>query len=409
MIDMQAQDPGTDLVHPNPGVRAAGSDAPEKSEVRVGFMPLTDCAPVIVAHALGLDRKYGLTIVPSKEASWAGIRDKLVGGELDAAHALYGLIYGVHLGIGGPRTDMAVLMTLNQNGQAITLSDQLARQGVTDGDSLAALMQRAPREDAREGGRQYVFAQTFPTGTHAMWLYYWLAAHGIDPVRDARTIAVPPPQMAAHMQAGQIDGFCAGEPWNADALARGIGFTAATTQTIWQDHPEKVLGATAAFVERHPNTARALVSALLEACRFIDASNANRRHTAALIAQPQYVAADARLIVERMLGHQANGLGGALDDPHPMRFFAEGAVNFPYLSDGMWFMTQFKRWGMLRHHPDYLTLAQQVNRVALYRDAAAAASVAVPANAMRTATLCDGVTWTPEQASRYADSFPIRA
>src|SRR5688572_21257976 len=148
------------------GAWAAGSDAPEKKEVKIGFIPLTDCSSVVMASVMEFDKKYGVKIVPSKEASWAGVRDKLVNGELDAAHVLYGLVYGVHLGIGGPKKDMAVLMTLNNNGQAITLSKKLADKGAVDGPSLAKLMQTDKRE--------YTFAHTFPTGTHAMWLYYWL-------------------------------------------------------------------------------------------------------------------------------------------------------------------------------------------------------------------------------------------
>ncbi|WP_300716008.1 CmpA/NrtA family ABC transporter substrate-binding protein, partial [Hydrogenophaga sp.] len=143
------------------GVWAAGSDAPEKTEVKIGFIPLTDCASVVMAAELGLDKKHGVKIIPTKEASWAGVRDKLVNGELDMAHVLYGLIYGLQLGTAGPRKDMAILMNLNQNGQAITLSKKLAEKGAVDGPSLAKLMATEKRE--------YTFAQTFPTGTHAMW------------------------------------------------------------------------------------------------------------------------------------------------------------------------------------------------------------------------------------------------
>ena len=159
---------------------AAPVGKPEKTEVKVGFIPLTDCASVIVASKMGFDKKYGITIVPSKEASWAAVRDKLVNGELDASHALYGMIYGVHLGVGGPKKDMAVLMTLNQNGQGITLSNQLKEKGATTGPALAKLIKAEPRE--------YTFAQTFPTGTHAMWLYYWLAAHGVNPLTDVKPL-----------------------------------------------------------------------------------------------------------------------------------------------------------------------------------------------------------------------------
>src|SRR5215510_3398455 len=247
---------------------AAGSDKPEKEEVRIGFIPLTDCASVVMASVLGFDKKYGVKIVPTKEASWAGVRDKLVNGELDMAHVLYGLVYGMHLGVSGPKKDMAVLMTLNHNGQAITLSKKLADKGAVDGASLAKLMQTEKRE--------YTYAQTFPTGTHATWLYYWLASSGINPLTDAKIITVPPPQMVANMRVGNMDGFCVGEPWNNRAIVDKIGFTANTTQEIWKDHPEKTLGTTAEFVQKYPNTTRAMIAAVLDASKFIDVM-ANRK------------------------------------------------------------------------------------------------------------------------------------
>src|SRR5947209_3090266 len=263
------------------GVWAAGSDKPEKEEVKVGFIPLTDCASVVMASVLGFDKKYGVKIIPTKEASWAGVRDKLVNGELDMAHVLYGLIYGVHLGVSGPKKDMAVLMTLNNNGQAITLSKKLADKGAVDGASLAKLMAAEKRE--------YTFAQTFPTGTHAMWLYYWLASYGIDPFKDAKAITVPPPQMVANMRVGNMDGFCVGEPWGHRAIMDGIGITGVTTQEIWKDHPEKTLGTTADFVKKYPNTTRAVMMAVLEAGRWIDAGLANKLKMAETVAEKSYI------------------------------------------------------------------------------------------------------------------------
>ncbi|MGO4576336.1 CmpA/NrtA family ABC transporter substrate-binding protein [Cupriavidus sp. 2TAF22] len=384
------------------GAWAAGSDAPEKPEVRIGFIPLTDCASVVMAGTLGFDKKYGIKITPTKEASWAGVRDKLVNGELDAAHVLYGLIYGVQLGIGGPKKDMAVLMNLNHNGQAITLSSKLAEKGVKDGASLKALMTKEKRD--------YTFAQTFPTGTHAMWLYYWLAANGINPMQDAKAITVPPPQMVANMRVGNMDGFCVGEPWGARAIADKIGFTAETTQAIWKDHPEKTLGTTAEFVQRYPNTARAMVAAVLEASKYIDASASNRRKTAETIAAKSYVNTDMDIILDRMLGRYSNGLGKTWDDPDSMKFYQDGSANFPFLSDGMWFLTQHKRWGLLKDHPDYLAVAKKVNRIDVYKQAAEAAQVPVPKSDFRTARLIDGVTWdATKDPKAYADGFKIKA
>jgi nitrate/nitrite transport system substrate-binding protein len=383
------------------GAWAQGSDKPEKEEVKIGFIPLTDCASVVMASVLGFDKKYGVKIIPSKEASWAGVRDKLVNGELDMAHVLYGLVYGVHLGVSGPKKDMAVLMTLNNNGQAITLSKKLADKGAVDAASLAKLMASDKRE--------YTFAQTFPTGTHAMWLYYWMASAGIDPLKDAKVITVPPPQMVANMRVGNMDGYCVGEPWNHRAIIDGIGITAATTQDVWKDHPEKVLGTTGDFVKKYPNTARAVIMAVLEASRWIDANLSNKSKMAETIADKAYVNTSVDAINQRILGRYQNGLGKTWDDPNYMKFFNDGAVNFPYLSDGMWFLTQHKRWGLLKDHPDYLGVAKQINQIDLYKQAAAGLKVNVPKDAMRSSKLIDGIVWDGKDPKKYADSFKIHA
>ena len=379
---------------------AAGSDAPELKEVKIGFIPLTDCAPIVVAAEMGFDVKYGIKITPSKEASWAGVRDKVVNGELHAAHVLYGLIYGVQMGIGGQQKDMAVLMNLNHNGQAITLSNQLKDKGVSDGPTLKRLLDNENRD--------YTFAQTFPTGTHAMWLSYWLAANGIHPIKDVKTIVVPPPQMVANMRIGNMDGFCVGEPWGARAIYDKIGFTATTTQNIWVDHPEKVLGTTADFVAKNPNTTRAMIMAVLEACRFIEVT-ANRPKVAALISGKSYVNAPEEVIEGRFLGHYDNGIGKKWEDPNYMKFFEDGKVNFPYLTDGMWFLTQHKRWGLLKTDPDYLAVAQKVNQIKLYTEAAGALGINVPKDPMRTSKLMDGMVWDGKDPKAYAASFKIKA
>ncbi|KRD25211.1 MULTISPECIES: CmpA/NrtA family ABC transporter substrate-binding protein [Acidovorax] len=382
-------------------VHAQGSDAPEKKEVKIGFIPLTDCASVVMASVLGIDKKYGVTIIPTKEASWAGVRDKLVNGELDFAHVLYGLVYGVHLGLAGPKKDMAVLMNLNQNGQAITLSKKLADKGAVNGAGLAKLMASEKRE--------YTFAQTFPTGTHAMWLYYWLAAHGIDPMKDAKVITVPPPQMVANMRVGNMDGFCVGEPWNHRAIMDGIGVTATTTQDIWKDHPEKVLGTTSEFVQKYPNTARAVTAAILEASKWIDEGLANKNKMAETIAGKAYVNTGVDAINQRILGRYQDGMGKTWDDPNHMKFFNEGTVNFPYLTDGMWFLTQHKRWGLMKDHPDYLGVAKAVNRIDVYKQAATASKTPLPKTEMRSSKFMDGVVWDGKDPAKYADSFKIKA
>jgi nitrate/nitrite transport system substrate-binding protein len=383
------------------GAWAAGSDKPEKTEVRIGFIPLTDCASVVMASLLGFDKKYGIKIILSKEASWAGVRDKLANGELDAAHVLSGLIYGVQMGIGGQKRDMAILMGLNNNGQAITLSKKLADKGAVDGPSLAKLMASDKRE--------YTFAQTFPTGTHAMWLYYWLAANGVNPLKDAKVITVPPPQMVANMRVGNMDGFCVGEPWGHRAIVDGVGITAITTQEIWKDHPEKVLGTTAEFAAKNPNTCRALIAAVLDAGKWIDASLANKNKMAEAIADKSYVNTSKDVIDQRIMGRYQNGLGKTWDDPNYMKFYNDGLVNFPYLSDGMWFMTQHRRWGLLKTDPDYLAVAKTVSQIDLYKDAAAMTKTPVPKDVLRTSKLMDGTVWDGKNPKAYAASFKIHA
>ncbi len=390
------------LSRPDPLAWVAGSDAPEKRVVNLGFMALTDAASLIVAATQGFAQPYGLTLNLQRQSSWSSVRDKLVEGELDAAHGLYGLIYAVHLGIGGgaPK-DMAVLMGLAQNGQSISLSSELKATGVTDPDALGSCV--------RQSGAKITLAQTFPTGTHALWLYYWLAAYGIHPLNDVRTLVVPPSQMVAHLRACRIDGFCAGEPWGAQAIEENMGFTIATSQSIWANHPEKVLGCTKEFVDQYPNTARALVMAILEASRFIDESQENRRSTAHLIAGHDYVDAPVAAIEPRFLGQYEAGLGHAWLDKHPLRFFGNGEVNMPYHSDGLWFMTQLRRWGLLREDPDYLAVAQSVQQTSLYSDAATALNIAVPDSPMRSATLMDGSHWDGSDPAGYARSFALHA
>ncbi len=378
----------------------AGSDAPEKNVLDLGFMALADSASLIVAATQGFAQPYGLTLNLRRQASWAGLRDKLVSGELDAAQMLYGQVYGTHLGIGSPATPMAILMGLNQNGQSINLSTALREAGVTTGEAL--------RERTHQSGAKLTFAHTFPTGTHALWLYYWLASHGIHPLSDVNSVVVPPAQMVTHLRAGRIDGFCAGDPWGAHAVDEGQGFTVATSQSIWADHPEKVLGVTHEFVEQCPNSARALTMALLEASRFIDASEENRRSTAQLLSAAEFVNAPVASLEPRFLGHYQDGLGHAWLDSHPLRFFAAGTVNMPYLSDGIWFLTQLRRWGLLSDDPAYHEVAGEVHQLDLYREAAEALGIAVP-QPLRSSTLFDGKVWDGSDPAGYARSFALHA
>ncbi|WP_322044642.1 CmpA/NrtA family ABC transporter substrate-binding protein [Paraburkholderia sp. J67] len=363
----------------------------EKTHLKIGFVPLADAAPVVAAKLLEFGHAHGLTLELSRQPSWAALRDKLLAGELDAAHSLYGLVYGVQLGIGGPQTDMAVLMVLNRNGQAISLSNRLA-------DALAE-HGTLPRALATLG-RKPVFAQTFPTGTHAMWLYYWLASQGVHPLRDIESVVIPPPQMVAALAEERLDGLCVGEPWPALAQQRGMGRTVIRSGEIWPDHPEKVLACRRDFVTHHPNTARALVQTMLEACRWLDGAG-HRTEIAQWLARPEMLGVDAQLIASKLEGEPGSSQAG-------MKFFEDGAVNYPLESEGIWFLTQFERWGMMARRGDYRDIAEALNQTALYREAAGAMGIGVP-KAWPKPVLVDGRVWDAENAAAYVEGFEIKA
>jgi nitrate/nitrite transport system substrate-binding protein len=228
-------------------------------------------------------------------------------------------------------------------------------------------------------------------------------------MKDAKIITVPPPQMVANMRVGNMDGYCVGEPWGHRAIMDGIGITGVTTQDIWKDHPEKALGTTNDFVKKYPNTCRAVIAAIIEAGKWIDASLQNKLKMAETVADKSYVNTGVDAINQRILGRYQNGLGKTWDDPNHMKFYNDGAVSFPYLSDGMWFLTQHKRWGLLKDHPDYLGVAKQVNQIDLYKAGAALAKVSVPKELLRTSKLVDGTVWDGKDPKKYADSFAVKA
>ncbi|MGF6274105.1 ABC-type nitrate/sulfonate/bicarbonate transport system substrate-binding protein [Massilia sp. UYP11] len=377
------------------GAWIAGTDRPEIETVRIGFMPLADCAPLVMASVLGFDERHGVRFELTRELSWTAMRDRLIGQQLDAAHALYGMVYGIQNGIGTQQCDMAVLMNLHQNGQNITLSRALANAARDPG---------LLRREIDETGRKLTLAHTFPTGNHAMFLYYWLAAHGIDPLVDCQAVTVPPSQMAASLAAGHMDGFCAGEPWGQRAQRDGAGVQAASSEQVWPNHPGKALGTRADFAASHPNTCRAMIAALLEAARWLDASRTNREAAAEVLASPAYVNASRDTLQFCLAGRHTDehrGHGGWRGH-NGLRFHADGEANFPWLSDGMWFMTQHRRWGLLREAPAYQALAAQVSRIDLYREAAERTGTMLPASPMRSSTLLGGRVWDGSDPQAWA-------
>jgi two-component system, oxyanion-binding sensor len=348
--------------------------------LHIGFMPLVDCAPLVAATRLQLDRKHGVRLQLHRQGSWAAVRDKLLSGELDAAHALAGMVYGVETGIGGPCDAMAVLMVLNQNGQAIVLAPEAARR-LREGATL--------REALGVPHRRPVLAQTFPTGTHALWLYYWLAAQGVDPLHDIHAVTLPPPEMPDALARGEIEGYCAGEPWSVQAEALGAGARVIRSGELWPGHPEKVLACRRQFAALEPEIATALTATVLDACRWLDQDPRHRLQAAQWLAESEVIG----LPVERLascLSPPADAAPGAA-----LRFHGDGEVNFPWLSDGRWFLHQFRRWGWLP--PETAAgddaLLSEVHRLDSYRLAATQLGVPVPVRDSRSSLLFDGTRW----------------
>jgi nitrate/nitrite transport system substrate-binding protein len=296
---------------------------------------------------------------------------------------------------------MIIPMHLNHNGQAITLQKKYMGKVKTAADLKTLAYQ------AKIGGNPLTFAMTYPPGTHAMWIRYWLASGGIHPDRDVSLITIPPAQMVQNMKIDKMDGYCVGEPWNARAIADGIGYTVATTQQIWKDHPEKVLAFMADFADKNPNTVKACMKAVIEASQYIDKME-NREHVCEVVSQPQYINCPKDIILGRMQGKYDYGDGRPVEqDPYYMTFFDRN-TNFPWKSYGMWWMSQFRRWGMVKGTPDYKGTVDKVHRPDIYRAVAKEMGIDVPAEDMRKETIM-GKEFDPSKPEEYAKSFEIHS
>ncbi|HZN51772.1 MAG TPA: CmpA/NrtA family ABC transporter substrate-binding protein [Methylomirabilota bacterium] len=378
-------------------------DGPETPKVRIGIIALTDCSSLVMAHELGLFKKHGIESTISKEASWAVIRDRLTLGENQATHLLVGTAYAMTMGLqGSPQKPTIVPLYLNRNGQAITLTKSLLDKGLKTPAQIKPLALEAKAKNS-----PMTFAMTYPPGTHAMWMRYWLASGGIHPDKDISLITIPPAQMVANMKVGKMDGFCVGEPWNARAIADGIGFTAITTQQLWRDHPEKVLAFTEEFAAKNPKTVRATMRAVIEASQWIDKLE-NRARMAEVVSQPQYINCPKEIIYGRLLGEYDYGDGRKEKDKYYMTFF-DRHTNFPQRSHGVWWLSQFRRWGMVKEPPDYKGLVERVHRSDIFREVAQEMGVETPREDMKKETLFDGVTFDPADPEKYAKSFAIHS
>jgi nitrate/nitrite transport system substrate-binding protein len=381
----------------------------ERTDLRLGFIPLNDAAALIAAKEKGFFADEGLDVALAREASWANIRDKVSVGLLDGAHMLGPMPIACSLGLSGPATAMIAPFSLNLNGSAVTVSRALASaMRETDPEGMAARPRtarplRALIEARRRAGEPpLTFAVVFPFSMHNYELRYWLAEAGIDPDHDLRLVITPPPRMAARLASGEIDGFCVTAPWNAVAVAEGSGEIMTYAAEIWRVGPDKVFGLTADWAERHPNTLQALLRALLRAAAWCD-EPANRAELGAILAAEVYLSAPIELVSQSLVGAPPYAPGdqpgeAALDYIIYHRY----AASFPWRSHAVWFLTQMLRWGQIGGEVDIQGVAERVYRPDLFRTAAAALGAPAPLVDEKVEG-AHAAPWQLDEAS-----FPIR-
>lgn len=406
----------------------------EKRALTLGFIPLTDCAPLVVAKEKGYFKKYGLDVTLSKETSWANIRDKVSIGILDGAQMLAPMPLAMSLGIGPMSKPMVTALSMDLNGNAITVSNSLyERMQKTDPAAMeewpisARALKKVLDADKKEGKHPLTFAMVFPFSSHNYELRYWMAAAGIDPDRDVRLVVVPPPQMTGNLEKGTIDGYCVGEPWNAVAVQSGIGHTLITKYEIWNNSPEKVFGVTEEWAEQNPQSHQALLMALLEASQWIDEPE-NRLEVAALVSRSNYVNAPEHVVRMSMTGsfqYASSEMPRALPD---FNVFHRYAANYPWRSHAMWFITQMLRWGQIEQPVNMKAVSDAVYRPELYQQAASKLGIVTPHLAYKTEghhecewmlqeaseqiamgpdRFLDGKVFDPSAAVEYVNDFDI--
>ncbi len=364
--------------------------------IKLGFIPLTDCAPLVAAKELGLFAKYGVNVELSKEASWANIRDKVLNGELDGAHCLYSMPMSVYTGIGGKAgSEMKIAMTLNNNGQAITLSkDFCGLVGFKDLKKVNTAIAEIKKR------KEVTFAMTFPGGTHDIWLRNWMAAAGVNQ-KSVGIITIPPPQMVANMKVDNMEGFCVGEPWNGVAVAQNVGFTHIASQDIWKNHPEKALVVNSKFAAGQREDLKKVMKAIIEAQKWLD-NMGNRKKAAVWLSKPYYVNAPVSVLEARLLGSNDLGcdLGVQKYKDDYMTFYNNGVVATPKKSYVMWFLAQYVRFGMLKSAPDYKGIAEKLVLDDLFAEVAKEMSVPVQPDMQPFKTALD-VNFDPNNIAGY--------
>ena len=378
----------TGILHP-----VAAADL-EKEDLKFGFIKLTDMAPLAIAYEKGYFEDEGLYVTLEPQANWKVLLDRVIDGELDGAHMLAGQPLGATIGF-GTKADIITAFSMDLNGNGITVSNSIWEQ----------MKEHVPHENGKpvhpikadylkpvvdkyiDEGKPFNMGMVFPVSTHNYELRYWLAAGGIHPGyyapdkgditgqidADALLSVTPPPQMPATLEAGTIYGYCVGEPWNQQAVFKGIGVPVITDYEIWKDNPEKVFGVSKAWADKYPNTHKAVLKAMIRAAMWLDSGGLeNRKEAAKIMSRPEYVGADYEVIANSMTGTFEYEKGDKRSVPDFNVFFRYNAT-YPYYSDAVWYLSQMRRWGQIAEQkPDswYMEVAQQVYRPDLYAEAA---------------------------------------
>ncbi len=423
---------------------AQAIEQPEKADLKFGFIKLTDMAPLAIAYEKGYFEDEGLFVTIEAQANWKVLLDRVISGELDGAHMLAGQPLAATIGF-GTKSPIITPFSMDLNGNGITVSNTIWEEmkknvPMKDGKPVHPISASALKpvvESYKAEGKPFNMGMVFPVSTHNYELRYWLAAGGLNPGYyaphkgdvagqiDAEVLlsVTPPPQMPATLEAGTIYGYCVGEPWNQQAVFKGIGVPVITDYEIWKDNPEKVFGIREDFAKKYPITTRKLTKALIRAAYWLDENNnANRMEAVKILAKPNYVGADAKVIANSMTGTFEYEKGDKRPVPDFNVFFRYNAT-YPYYSDAIWYLTQMRRWGQIAEHkPDqwYFDTAKKVYRPDLYTEAAkelvaegkfkpsdfpdfAAEEGFKPA----TDAFLDGVTYDGRKPNAYIDQLKI--
>ncbi len=388
----------------------------EKKDLKIGFIAFTDCAPIVIAKEKGFFEKHGLNVQVVKEGGgWAGIQQKVISGEYDYSHALAGMPIAGTLGING-NAPMYALLSLDFNGNGITFSNKVIKEMEKYGldpvkrpvtaEALKALIDAKHKAEG-DKYKPFEFGMVYPVSTHNYEIRYWMAGEGIDPDKDTTLKVFPPPQMVSNMKAGNIEGYCVGEPWNERAVMAKLGSTLVTNYNIWNNNPEKVLQSTKKFADANPETTQAVLKAVIEAQKWLDTSWENRKEAAKILSKKKYVYAPVKVLEKSMIG-TFQFLKGKESEPNPMfNVFANDYAAYPYYSHGMWFITQMYRWGQIDTPLDMKKTIESVYRPDLFAKAAEAVGYSLPPSPWKVDGVdefnkfIDGKVYDPNKAVEY--------